>query len=57
MKLGDVVYKFTSITGIHWLVKKVSSLLGIDCGCEKRREDWNKITFNRNGNRRQKNLD
>ena len=49
MKLGDLVYEFTKHTGIHWLVKKVSNILGIDCGCEKRREDWNKITFNRNG--------
>tara|TARA_R110000796_G_scaffold34024_7_gene88050 strand:+ start:504 stop:683 length:180 start_codon:yes stop_codon:yes gene_type:complete len=49
MKLGDLVYKITYFTGIHWMVKKISKLIGRDCGCEKRREDWNNIKISRNG--------
>lgn len=43
IRLGDLIYYITFYTGIHWLVKKVSKLLGKDCGCDKRREDMNKI--------------
>ena len=47
MKLGDLVYTITYYTGIHWLVKKISKLFGFDCGCDKRRENWNNIKINR----------
>ncbi len=43
MKLGDLVYYITYYTGIHWLVKKISKALGKDCGCDKRRDEWNDI--------------
>ena len=43
MKLGDLIYYITYYTGIHWLVKKVSKLLGKDCGCDKRRKDLNDV--------------
>ena len=40
MKLGDLVYYITYYTGIRWIVKKI---WGEDCGCDKRRDDWNDI--------------
>lgn len=43
MKLGDLVYNITYYTGIHWAVKKISKIIGKDCGCQKRRDDWNDI--------------
>ena len=54
MRLGDVVYTITKWTGIYWLVKSISKLLGVDCGCDARRDKWNKISddwnkINRNG--------
>lgn len=47
MRLGDIVATITKYTGIHWLVKKITKLLGKDCGCDERREKWNQITFKR----------
>lgn len=47
MKLGDLVATITKYTGIHWIVKKISKLFGVDCGCEERREQWNSINFKR----------
>ncbi len=44
MRLGDIVYYITKYTGIRWVVKSVSKLLGVDCGCDERREKWNKIS-------------
>ncbi len=41
MRLGDLVYYITYYTGINWLVKKISKALGKDCGCDKRRDEWN----------------
>lgn len=52
MKLGDMVYVFTRYTGIRWIVKKVSKLMGVDCGCERRREEWNEIKIFRDGRKR-----
>lgn len=46
MKLGDLVYYFTKYTGIRYIWKKIYP----NCGCDQRREEWNKITFNRNKN-------
>tara|TARA_A200000159_G_C7258747_1_gene312096 strand:- start:398 stop:538 length:141 start_codon:yes stop_codon:yes gene_type:complete len=40
MKLGDLVYYITYYTGIRWVVKKIWAE---DCGCDKRRDDWNDI--------------
>ena len=38
--LGDSIAKVTKATGIDKLVKFVA---GEDCGCDKRRDDWNDI--------------
>ena len=43
MKLGDIVYYITFYTGIHYLVKTISKKLGKDCGCDKRRDQWNSL--------------
>lgn len=40
MKLGDLIEKITTYTGIKWLVKKI---WGEDCGCDKRKEKLNDI--------------
>ena len=45
MKLGDLVFYITKYTGIAFIFKKFRP----DCGCDKRREEWNKINFKRNG--------
>lgn len=37
--LGDDIEKITKATGIKKVVDKVSDALGVDCGCEKRK-DW-----------------
>ncbi len=57
MKLGDLVYTITKYTGIRWVVKTLSKIFGFDCGCDQRREDWNNITFNRNGRSRQEEVE
>lgn len=43
--LGDVVETITKATGIKKVVEVVSEALDIDCGCEQRKKDWNKITI------------
>lgn len=45
MRLGDLVYYFTKYTGIRWLVKNYVKvfLRKDDCGCDRRREEWNDI--------------
>jgi len=49
MRLGDFVYKITKYTGIKWLVKKVTKFYGIeDCGCDRRRKEWNEIEIDIN---------
>ncbi len=55
MKLGDLVYYITKYTGIRYVWKKINP----DCGCDKRRQDWNsiEIKFNRNGKSRQEEMD
>ena len=45
IKLGNIVYYFTKFTGIRWIWKKIHP----NCNCDKRREEWNQIKFNRNG--------
>jgi len=45
VKIGDLVYYITKYTGIRFVVKTISKLLKKDCGCDKRREEWNDIQF------------
>ena len=47
--LGDLVERITRYIGVKWVVKKLSKIFGFDCGCDKRQQDWNNITINRNG--------
>ncbi len=48
--LGDLIYYITKNTGIHWMTKKISKLLGFEnCGCDERRKKFNQIKINRNG--------
>jgi|TARA_R110002126_G_scaffold100487_3_gene232008 hypothetical protein len=49
IKLGDLVERITYYTGIKWVVKTFSKWFGIDCNCDKRHEDWNKIKIDRYG--------
>lgn len=51
MKLGNIIEKITTWTGIKWLIKKiVVDLLGYkSCGCEDRKEKLNNIIIDRNG--------
>jgi hypothetical protein len=49
IKLGDLVERITYYTGIKWVVKTFSKWFGIDCGCDKRQEDWNKFKIDRYG--------
>ena len=46
MKLGDLAYTITRYTGVHWIVKRISKWRGKDCGCDRRREEWNDIELN-----------
>ena len=41
--LGDVIEDITKATGIKALVDKVSDVLGVDCGCDERREKLNNL--------------
>lgn len=41
--LGDTVEKITKATGIKKVVDKVAETLGVDCGCEERKERLNKL--------------
>lgn len=45
IKLGNIVYYFTYYTGINYLVKKVFKLFKKDCGCDRRRKQWNDINI------------
>lgn len=49
MKLGDLVERITYYTGIKFIVKYFSKLYGVDCGCDGRQQDWNKIHITRKG--------
>jgi hypothetical protein len=51
MKLGNLLEKIFIYTGIKWLVKKiVIDFLGYEsCGCDRRKEQLNKIKINRLG--------
>jgi hypothetical protein len=41
--LGDVVEKITKATGIKKVVDAVAKKLDKDCGCDEKKEKWNKI--------------
>lgn len=41
--LGDVVEKVTKATGIKKVVDKVAEALDVDCGCDERKQKFNKI--------------
>lgn len=43
MGLGDIVYYFTKYTGLRWIWKRLNP----DCGCDRRREEWNEIKIDR----------
>jgi|TARA_R110002020_G_scaffold245383_1_gene459117 hypothetical protein len=40
---GDSVHKFTKVTGIKSVVEKGAKALGKDCGCDKRRDNLNRL--------------
>ena len=37
--IGDIVYFFTYVTGVAWLVGRLAR--GKSCGCQGRRSRWN----------------
>lgn len=39
--LGDTIEKITVATGVKRIVEKISEATGKDCGCNKRKEDFN----------------
>ena len=41
--LGDTIEKITAATGIKKVVEKVSQATGKECGCNKRKENLNKL--------------
>jgi hypothetical protein len=40
--LGDTVARVIRAAGLDKLAEAYTTVTGKDCGCEKRREDWNK---------------
>ena len=40
--LGDTIEKITEVTGIQWLIVKITGILGLPCGCDYRRDLLNK---------------
>ena len=41
--LGDTIEKITKATGIKKTVEAISKAVGKDCGCDKRKENLNKL--------------
>jgi len=41
--VGDTIDKITTFTGIKFVIKYISKLLGIDCGCDFRRKKLNNL--------------
>ena len=41
--LGDSIEKITTATGIKKVVDKISKATGKDCGCNKRKETFNRF--------------
>lgn len=47
--LGDTIEKITTATGIKAAVNKVSDVLNVPCGCQKRKEALNERFPYKNG--------
>tara|TARA_R110000796_G_scaffold31780_1_gene83911 strand:+ start:478 stop:624 length:147 start_codon:yes stop_codon:yes gene_type:complete len=47
MKLGDLMFHFTRLTGIKYLVDLYNKKTGKKCKCDKRRKQWNKLKLTR----------
>lgn len=41
--LGDVIEKVAEVTGIKKVVEAVSDALDVDCGCDERKDKFNKL--------------
>jgi hypothetical protein len=41
--LGDTIEKITTATGIKKVVNTVSKITGKDCGCNKRKDNLNRM--------------
>lgn len=41
--LGDTIEKITTITGVKKVVETISEKTGKDCGCQKRKDQLNKM--------------
>ena len=41
--LGDSIEKFTKLTGIKKVVKKINKATGKNCGCNERKETLNRL--------------
>ena len=41
--LGDTIEKITKATGIKKVVEKISKVTGKDCGCNKRKQQLNRL--------------
>lgn len=41
--LGDTIEAITRLTGVKAVVGEISKIANIPCGCEKRREQLNKL--------------
>ena len=41
--LGDTIEKITKATGIKKVVEKISKTTGKDCGCDKRKDNLNRL--------------
>jgi len=41
--LGDTIQRVAKRTGVYDLIKSMSEMAGIDCGCEDRKDVMNKI--------------
>jgi len=46
MKLGNILESIFKYTGVRFIVKGISNWLGIDCGCNERKEALNNIFRN-----------
>ncbi len=47
MKLGDLIHRITTFTGIKYLVDTYHKLRGTKCNCENRRNKLNEINIDR----------
>tara|TARA_R110000868_G_scaffold392431_1_gene663054 strand:- start:3415 stop:3561 length:147 start_codon:yes stop_codon:yes gene_type:complete len=47
MKLGDLIFHITRITGIKFLVDAYHKKTGKKCKCDERRKKYNKLKLKR----------